>query len=50
MIKTPNENRSEKLKKHWAKIPKAKRTERNRKGGLALWDKIKKGSYLTKQA
>ncbi len=43
-------SRSEKLKKHWATLSKEKRTERTRKGGIALWDKIKKGEYLTKQA
>lgn len=48
-MKTPNERRSEKLKKHWAKISPEDRIARTRKGGLALWKKIKAGT-LTKQA
>jgi hypothetical protein len=42
-------SRSEKLKKHWATLNKKQRSDRTRKGGLALWDKIKKGN-LTMQA
>lgn len=42
-----NKQRSEKLKLYWAQIPKSKRSKRNKKGGKALWAKIRAGSLTT---
>ena len=39
-----SKSQSEGMKKHWAKISPKKRSERTRKGGIALWKKIKAGN------